>query len=86
MGTVTGGSGDALEGNFLTQRRRIRELTTLLAELDAKLQIEDREVENLKGELEQAETKEVFAGRENSQVRSQSGKTRTRASRSEPRF
>jgi chromosome segregation protein len=57
MGTVTGGSGDALEGNFLTQRRRIRELTTLLAELHAKLQIEDREVENLMGELDRAEAK-----------------------------
>ena len=57
MGTVTGGSGDALEGNFLTQRRRIRELTGLLAELGAKLQIEDREVEALKREFERAETK-----------------------------
>ncbi len=57
MGTVTGGSGDALEGNCLTQRRRIRDLTTLLVELDAKLQIEDREVETVKRELERAETK-----------------------------
>jgi chromosome segregation protein len=57
MGTVTGGSGDALEGSFLAQRRRIRELQTLLTELEAKLQIETREVEKLKGELEQAETK-----------------------------
>ena len=57
MGTVSGGSDDALDGNFLTQRRHIRELKTLLAELDAKLQLEDREVEKLKRELEQAETK-----------------------------
>ena len=57
MGTVTGGSGDALEGNVLTQRRRIRELTALLTELDLKLQIEDREVEKLKRELDRAETK-----------------------------
>jgi chromosome segregation protein len=57
MGTVTGGSNDALEGNFLTQRRHIRELKTLLTELDAKLQLEDREVEKLKGEVERAATK-----------------------------
>ncbi|HXV79662.1 MAG TPA: chromosome segregation protein SMC, partial [Candidatus Binatia bacterium] len=57
MGTVTGGSGDALEGNFLTQRRRMRELTTLLAELDSRLQCEDREFETLKRELERAQTK-----------------------------
>jgi chromosome segregation protein len=57
MGTVTGGSGDALEGSLLTQKRRIRELKTLLAEVGAQLQGEDREVGKLKGELAQAETK-----------------------------
>jgi chromosome segregation protein len=57
MGTVTGGSDNALEGNFLTQRRHIKELRTLLTELDAKLQLEDREVAKLKDELERAETK-----------------------------
>ena len=57
MGTVTGGSDDALEGNFLTQRRHIRELKTLLAELDLELQLEDRQLEKLKEELERAETK-----------------------------
>jgi chromosome segregation protein len=57
MGTVTGGSSDALEGSFLTQRRRIRELKGILTELDAKLQIEDREATKLKYELELAETK-----------------------------
>src|SRR4029077_11833425 len=53
----TGGSDNALEGNFLTQRRHIKELRTLLTELDAKLQLEDREVAKLKDELERAETK-----------------------------
>src|SRR6266481_664481 len=57
MGTVTGGSGNALEGSFLTQRRRIRELKDILTVLDAKLKIEEREAEKLKGELELAETK-----------------------------
>ena len=57
MGTVTGGSDDALEGNFLTQRRHIRELKTLLAKLDLELQLEDRKVEKLKEELERAETR-----------------------------
>ena len=59
MGTVTGGSDNALEGNFLTQRRHIKELRTLLTELDAKLQLEDREVAKLKDELERAETKSL---------------------------
>src|SRR4029450_813503 len=57
MGTVSGGSDDALDGNFLTQRRHIRELKTLLTELDAKLYLEDRSVERVKRELERAETK-----------------------------
>jgi chromosome segregation protein len=57
MGIVTGGSGDSLEGSFLAQRRRMRELQTLLAELTDKLRIEDREAEKIKGELDQAETK-----------------------------
>jgi chromosome segregation protein len=59
MGTVTGGSGEALEGTFLAQRRRIRELTSLLGELETQLQFEEREVESLKRELERAETKKL---------------------------
>jgi chromosome segregation protein len=64
MGTVSGGSDGALEGNFLTQRRHIRELKILLEELDAKLQTEDREVEKLKRELERAETIKASLGTE----------------------
>jgi chromosome segregation protein len=56
MGTVTGGSGNALEGSFLTQRRRIRELRALVTELDLKRPIEAREIEKLKDELDRAET------------------------------
>jgi len=62
MGIVTGGSGASLEGNFLSQRRRIRELRSILGELDLQLQVERVEVAKLKRELEEAETKKsLFA-------------------------
>ncbi|MGB7949446.1 MAG: chromosome segregation protein SMC, partial [Candidatus Binatia bacterium] len=64
MGTVTGGSGDSLEGSFLAQRRRIRELTALIGELETALQAEVREVELLKTELDRAETKKTSLGAE----------------------
>jgi chromosome segregation protein len=64
MGIVTGGSGDSLEGSFLAQRRRMKEFQILLAELTDKLQIEDREVEKVKGELDQAETKKSLLAAE----------------------
>ena len=64
MGIVTGGSGDSLEGSFLAQRRRMRELTTLLTELDAQFQIEERQITTLKDELAQAETKKSLLGAE----------------------
>jgi chromosome segregation protein len=57
MGIVTGGSGAPLEGSVLTQRRRIRELETVLAEFESELPREERESAQLKQELEQAETK-----------------------------
>jgi chromosome segregation protein len=56
MGTVTGGSGNALEGSFLTQRRRIKELKALVTELDLKRQIEARAIAKLKDELDRAVT------------------------------
>jgi chromosome segregation protein len=59
MGTVTGGSGDSLEGSFLAQRRRIREITALIGELETTLHTEDREVAQLKTELDRAETKKT---------------------------
>jgi chromosome segregation protein len=64
MGTVTGGSGNALEGSFLTQRRRIKELKALVAELDLKRQIEAREVKKVKDELDRAETTKALLAAE----------------------
>jgi chromosome segregation protein len=64
MGTVTGGSGNALEGSFLTQRRRIKELKALVGELELKGQIEAREVEKLKDELDRAETNKALLAAE----------------------
>jgi chromosome segregation protein len=54
---VTGGSGAPLERSVLTQRRRIRELASVLAQLESQLPREERESETLKQELEHAETK-----------------------------
>lgn len=59
IGTVTGGSDAPLEAGFLTQRRRIRELTTTLAERDLQLAQEERQQEELKQRLEQAETQKI---------------------------
>jgi chromosome segregation protein len=64
IGIVTGGSGAILESSFLTQRRRIRELKTVLDECEAQLSREERECEELKHELEQAETKKTVLGAE----------------------
>ena len=64
VGTVTGGSGASLEGSFLAQRRRIRELNAVLAEREAQLSGEEREGDKLKHEVEQAETKKVVLGAE----------------------
>ncbi len=64
MGIVTGGSGASLEGSFLTQRRRIRELGTVLAQLEAQLPFEEREIDKLKQEIERAETKKTLLSSE----------------------
>jgi chromosome segregation protein len=64
MGIVTGGSDASLDGSFLTQRRRIRELSAALAELEARLPFEDRESDKLKQELERAETQKTMLGGE----------------------
>ena len=47
---------------FSAQRRHIKELKTLLTELDAKLQLEDREVEKLKRRTGAGRDEKVFAG------------------------
>ncbi|MGE5819951.1 MAG: chromosome segregation protein SMC [Deltaproteobacteria bacterium] len=54
MGIVTGGSDAPLETSLLTQRRRIKELRSALADLDAQLLIEEDKVEKLKEELDRA--------------------------------
>ena len=64
IGTVTGGSGAPLEASFLTQRRRIRELSAVLSERETELGRQERESEKLKQELEQAETKKTVLGAE----------------------
>jgi chromosome segregation protein len=64
MGIVTGGSGASLEGSVLAQRRRIREISLSLASLEGKLPLEERESEQLKQQLEHAETKKSLLGTE----------------------
>src|SRR5262249_42975462 len=64
MGIVTGGSGTSLEGSFLTQRRRIKELRVILADLEAKLRAEELEIDKLKKELEQATAKKSLLSAE----------------------
>jgi chromosome segregation protein len=64
MGIVTGGSGASLEGSFLTQRRRIRDLQIVVGELDAQLRLEELENGKLKGELEESETKKALLAAE----------------------
>jgi chromosome segregation protein len=59
MGIVTGGSQAPLEGSFLAQRRRIRELKDSLAELETQLRHEETELTKVKEALEQAETQKV---------------------------
>jgi chromosome segregation protein len=64
VGIVTGGSGAPLEGSFLAQRRRIRELSAILAEHEAQLSTEERQAEIIKQEIEQAETQKSVLGAE----------------------
>jgi len=64
MGIVTGGSGAPLERSVLTQRRRIRELASVLAQLESQVPREERESETLKQELDQAETKKSLLSAE----------------------
>ena len=56
MGIVTGGSEEPLEGSFLAQRRRIRELTDSVASLETQLRHQEKEFTDLKQALEQVET------------------------------
>jgi chromosome segregation protein len=56
MGMVSGGSEKPLEGSFLAQRRRIRELRETLIELEDQLRQEETQFISLKQGLEAAET------------------------------
>jgi chromosome segregation protein len=64
IGIVTGGSDAPLERGFLTQRRRIRELVTMIAEGETELGREEREGERLKQEADAAEAKKTVLGAE----------------------
>lgn len=64
IGIVTGGSGAPLEASFLTQRRRIRELSALVAEREADLHREEHARAVLKQESDQAETKKTLLAAE----------------------
>src|ERR1043166_404954 len=59
MGIVTGGSGTSLEGNVLSQRRRIKELRIIVEELETHLRNDELEIGKLKQELEQATAKKA---------------------------
>ncbi|HXG53089.1 MAG TPA: chromosome segregation protein SMC [candidate division Zixibacteria bacterium] len=59
MGVVTGGSGDSLEGSLLAQRRRMRELRELIADLQARLERELGELADVKERLEESETRKA---------------------------
>ena len=60
MGVVTGGSEAPLEANFLSQRRRIRDLKSRLSELETQVLLQERESHGLKQELDQAETQKAL--------------------------
>ena len=64
MGVVTGGSEESLEGSFLSQRRRMKELRILLTELESEMQIEERELDELKKNLHEAEARKTLLGTE----------------------
>jgi len=55
MGVISGGSLDNLQGNFLTQRRHIKELELQLADLAVKLKEKEAEVRGIKEKAESAE-------------------------------
>jgi chromosome segregation protein len=59
MGIVTGGSPAPLEGSFLAQRRRIRELRESLVGLEIEVCREEKELSAVKRALEQAESHKV---------------------------
>jgi chromosome segregation protein len=59
MGIVTGGSEAPLEGSFLAQRRRIRELRDGVAELEIQVRHEEKELISVRQALEAAEARKA---------------------------
>ena len=55
MGVVTGGSSDSLEENFLSQKRRMKELEALSLKLEAEFQKEEKEAGALRERMDQTE-------------------------------
>jgi chromosome segregation protein len=60
MGVVTGGSEAPLEANFLSQRRRIRELKIRLTELETQALLQEQESDGIKRELDRTETQKAL--------------------------
>ncbi|MGH7829766.1 MAG: chromosome segregation protein SMC, partial [Candidatus Binatia bacterium] len=57
IGVVTGGSSDRLEGNLLFQRRRMKELEALSAELETELQENEKEANALRDRIDKTEAR-----------------------------
>ncbi len=57
MGVITGGSLDNLEGNFLFQKRRVKELEIQLSELETQLKEKENDVEAMGQQMDLAEAK-----------------------------
>lgn len=58
-GVITGGSLDNLQGNLLTQRRRMKELVIELSDLEARLKERGKELKGVKARLEATEERRV---------------------------
>ncbi len=54
-GVITGGSPDNLQGNLLTQRRRMKELEVQLSDLESRLREKEKDVQSVKEQMEVAE-------------------------------
>lgn len=64
MGIVTGGSDASLKGNFLAQRRRIKELGALIQTSEALFSVEEQGLSRIKNDLDQAETQKTLLAAE----------------------
>ncbi len=64
MGVVTGGSEDPLEGSFLAQKRRMRELREAIDELEIQMAAEEQTLTRMNGQLQEADAKKTILGSE----------------------